>query len=80
MLAVHAIDEDHIETALDWQPDQAPELIKSCANARLGRVKGRIHLPPALWDRIKTLAAHTHVPESEASKHSGAGAGLNDND
>ena len=33
-----------------------------------------------LWDRLLELAAHTYVPESEASRLSGAGAGLVDND
>ena len=33
-----------------------------------------------VWDRLLELAAHTYVPESEASRLSGAGAGLVDND
>ena len=34
----------------------------------------------ALWARLEMLAARTYVPATEASRASGAGAGLSDND
>ena len=34
----------------------------------------------AVWARLNSLAMHTYVPETEASRLSGAGAGLVDND
>ncbi len=40
----------------------------------------RLALPVALTEKMKTLAARTYVPETEASRLSGAGAGLTDND
>ena len=33
-----------------------------------------------VWDRLSALAFKTYVPESEASRMAGAGAGLLDND
>lgn len=45
-------------------------------HAKLGRRK----VPPALLAHLEDLAAQTLVPESEASRLSGAGAGLTDND
>ena len=40
----------------------------------------RVDLPEDLAAWMKTLAARTFVPESEASRLAGAGAGLSDND
>lgn len=40
----------------------------------------RVDLPQDLADWMLTLAARTFVPESEASRLAGAGAGLTDND
>jgi len=37
-------------------------------------------LPDALAARLQTLAAGLLVPETEASRRAGAGAGLTDND
>jgi hypothetical protein len=37
-------------------------------------------VPDALWAQLETWAAKTYVPASEASRLSGAGAGLTDND
>ena len=34
----------------------------------------------ALWDRLEILAARTYVPANAASRATGAGAGLTDND
>ncbi len=36
----------------------------------------RIDVPDALWSQMEVLAARTYVPESEASRARGAGAGL----
>lgn len=44
------------------------------------RPVARVTLPDALYDQMQTLAAKTLVPESAASRLSGAGAGLTDND
>lgn len=40
----------------------------------------RVMLPDALAARLQTLAAGLLVPETEASRRAGAGAGLTDND
>ena len=40
----------------------------------------RIDMPDALYEIMQVLAARTLVPESAASRLSGAGAGLTDND
>ncbi len=40
----------------------------------------RVNVPQPLTDLMQELAAKTYVPESEASRLSGAGAGLTDND
>ena len=40
----------------------------------------RADLDQAVLERLNSLAALTYVPETEASRVSGAGAGLNDND
>ena len=42
--------------------------------------KTRLEVPEDLFTRISDLAARILVPESEASRRSGAGAGLTDND
>jgi len=39
-----------------------------------------VHIPPADWAIWAELAAKTYVPETEASRLAGAGAGLTDND
>ena len=40
----------------------------------------RLALPEEIAARLEALAARTYVPESEASRRAGAGAGLTDND
>ena len=40
----------------------------------------RMDVPDTVFTRLKELAAKTYVPASEASRRSGAGAGLTDND
>lgn len=40
----------------------------------------RIAMDPTLWAHLNKLAAKTYVPATEASRLSGAGAGLTDND
>lgn len=44
------------------------------------RAVARVDLPDAAYDRWSALAARLLVPESEASRSGGAGAGLTDND
>jgi hypothetical protein len=44
------------------------------------RSRARVDLPDDLANWMSTLAARTFVPESEASRLAGAGAGLTDND
>lgn len=41
---------------------------------------GPVPVPDALWAVFESFAAKTYVPESEASRAGGAGAGLTDND
>lgn len=45
-----------------------------------GPSDGRIFLPDGLYEFLSGLAARTHVPATEETRLSGAGAGLNDND
>ncbi|MDF1728997.1 MAG: hypothetical protein P1U53_14755, partial [Sulfitobacter sp.] len=45
-----------------------------------GKMPPRISLSDALADRMHRLAARLLVPESDASRLAGAGAGLTDND
>jgi hypothetical protein len=40
----------------------------------------RAHPAPAAWEALLALAHRTHAPATEASRLSGAGAGLTDND
>ena len=40
----------------------------------------RVEVPDGLLEQLKSLAERTLVPESEASRLAGAGAGLTDND
>lgn len=40
----------------------------------------RADVDDTIWERLARLAAKTYVPDSEASRLSGAGAGLSDND
>lgn len=40
----------------------------------------RVEVDPQHWADLQSLAAKTYVPESEASRIAGAGAGLTDND
>ncbi len=41
---------------------------------------GAVTIPEADWDAWSALAARTYVPETDASRLAGAGAGLTDND
>lgn len=45
-----------------------------------GPKSARASIDAAIWDKLGAWAARTYVPESEASRLSGAGAGLHDND
>lgn len=46
----------------------------------LANPRQRIAMDPTLWAHLNKLAAKTYVPASDASRLSGAGAGLSDND
>lgn len=48
--------------------------------ARLPATPSQIIVDPEHWNALNILAAKTYVPESEASRIAGAGAGLTDND
>ena len=52
------------------------QVTKPCSRAPLRRIE----LPEGLVALMTDLAARTFVPETEASRLSGAGAGLTDND
>jgi hypothetical protein len=41
---------------------------------------GPVEIPTDVWSTLTQLAAMTHVPATDASRKSGAGAGLTDND
>lgn len=41
---------------------------------------GAVHVDADMWAQIEDFAAKTYVPNSEASRAAGAGAGLTDND
>ena len=76
-LARYAVDAGLVAEALEWSADDLPRLIQALPTPAKPK---RQTLDPELWARIKALAAHTYVPESETSKLSGAGAGTHDND
>ena len=52
----------------------------SCAAPRPTTETARLHLNDKLVAKLRRFADATLVPESEASRSSGAGAGLDDND
>lgn len=43
-------------------------------------LRGPVDIPDHLWAQLEEFAARTLVPESDASRIAGAGAGLRDND
>ncbi|PUB17361.1 DUF3726 domain-containing protein [Yoonia sediminilitoris] len=43
-------------------------------------IVGPVDVPDTIWHALSHMAAKTYVPESEASRAGGAGAGLTDND
>lgn len=54
--------------------------IASSANITKYKIFYTLTMEQESFDGLKYYAAKTHVPESEASRLTGAGAGLNDND
>lgn len=63
-------------------PD-APARLHVRADARIRatpKLPARIMVPAELIEKLTDLAARTYVPATDASRQSGAGAGLNDND
>ncbi len=48
--------------------------------ARANRPAGRFDIEDEVWDQLADMAARILVPATEASRLSGAGAGLTDND
>ncbi len=49
-------------------------------NTELLPIPARAYVPDRVWGSLTDLAARTYVPASDQSRHSGAGAGLSDND
>lgn len=65
----------HADPATDGQSAQSPQSPMS-PSAPLGRRK----ITPELLAHLQDMTAKTFVPETEASRAAGAGAGLTDND
>lgn len=78
-LAIATSGSDPTDRALAWCAGDAATILAQLADMKPS--PGRVTSVSAQnWVRIKQLAAKTYVPESEASKLGGAGAGLTDND
>lgn len=56
------------------------DLARIDATPPAGTVTGPVDIPDTLWSVFTDFAARTHVPETDASRITGAGAGLSDND
>lgn len=65
---------------LDWAETPDGIVIERSEKGDLPKPLGRRVIPQALADHLAEMAAKTLVPESEASRQAGAGAGLTDND
>jgi len=65
--------------AMTWSEQDVIPLI-AMLNQRPTPRKRITCIHPSNWQTIKAIAENTYVPESEASKHAGAGAGTSDND
>jgi len=79
-----ASDHTPLGTAPGATPVQLSTADVTCTRVELAGAVGTPGADPDLddttWSRINALAARTYVPSSEASRATGAGAGLNDND
>lgn len=56
------------------------DLARISATPPAGTVTGPVDVPNTIWSVFATFAARTFVPETDASRITGAGAGLTDND
>ena len=56
------------------------DLARIDAAPPVGTVTGQVDVPETLWSIFAHFAARTFVPETDASRIAGAGAGLTDND
>lgn len=66
-----------------YRPDEVATVRCSITNASTATLNPQPQsrfVSSQVWDRLNELAQRTYVPASEASRLSGAGAGLNDND
>jgi hypothetical protein len=76
--------------AMIADPERHAELTEACLRHDLGhtqglfaanmKVSGAREVPDEAWRVLSGLAARIYVPESEASRRAGAGAGDIDND
>ena len=56
------------------------DLVRISGTPPAGKVVGPVDVPDTLWSVFADFAARTFVPETDASRIAGAGAGLSDND
>jgi hypothetical protein len=67
-----------VRTASDIEVTLRPGILAGAGE--MSSASGGLGVSPADWSALERLAARTHVPESLASRETGAGAGTNDND
>lgn len=74
--------EHHTKQTLIWEATATGAIFQRFEPIKLTlhTPKGRRVLPAALSDHLTDMAAKTLVPETDASRMGGAGAGLTDND
>lgn len=75
--------EEATEQGFEYLFDEDGGVLLRLSGAPVGpleRPVDRADIPQSVWGFLNILAAKTYVPESEASRISGAGAGLSDND
>ena len=70
---------DPIPQALHWTDQDVVPLLSMLGKSLVPRQRVTT-VSEASWKRVKSLASNTYVPESEASKLAGAGAGTHDSD
>lgn len=59
---------------------QGGDLARSIEAPPPASLSGPVDVPDGLWSIFSDFAAKTYVPETDASRNAGAGAGLTDND
>jgi len=73
-------DSEHSSVPTERMPTEGASLCCSELTVAVGTPGNDPDIDGALWNQITMLAARTYVPSSEASRASGAGAGLTDTD